>query len=124
MSHHDDPAASPAPTTHASFEVFTRRNWQSRLEHAGTIHAADPESALVLARETHVRHQEGVEYAVVASEAFHLVSDPTTLDRKVDMTYRLQAGYSGFREKRERAREAARARGRGHLADQPAPGRS
>lgn len=109
--------------TSGTWEVFTRRNWESRLEHAGTIHAPDAEAALVLARETHVRHQEGVEFAVVPSEAFHVVADPSTLERRVDMTYRLQAGYSGFREKRERAREAARQRGRGHLADQPAPGR-
>ncbi len=114
---------STATTTHSTFEVFTRRNWQSRLEHCGTIHAPDPEAALVLARETHVRHEEGVEFAVVASEAFHVVADPSILDRQVDMTYRNQAGYSGFREKREQAREAAAARGRGHLADQPAPGR-
>ena len=108
---------------HSTFEVFTRRNWESRLEHQGTIHAPDAEAALLLARETHVRHEEGVEFAVVPSEAFHVVRDPSTLDRRVDMTYRLQAGYSGFREKRERAREAAVARGRGHLAEQPAPGR-
>ena len=109
---------------HNTFEVFTRRNWESRLEHQGTIHAPDAEAALVLARETHVRHEEGVEFAVVPSEAFHVVRDLSTLDRRVDMTYRLQAGYSGFREKREKAREAAVARGRGHLAEQPAPGRA
>lgn len=110
--------------TGGTWEVFTRRNWESRLEHAGTIHAPDAQAALVLARETHVRHQEGVEFAVVPSDAFHVVADPSTLERQVDMTYRLQAGYAGFREKRERAREAARRRGRGHLAEQPAPNRS
>jgi phenylacetate-CoA oxygenase PaaH subunit len=107
-----------------TFEVFSRRNWESRFEHCGTIHAADVESALLLARETHMRHEEGVEYAVVPSEAMHVVRDPSTLDHQVDMTYRLQTGYSGFREKRERARAAAVARGRGHLAEQAAPGRT
>ena len=53
-----------------------------------------------------------------------MVADPSILDHEIDMSYRLQAGYSGFREKREKAREAARARGRGHLAEQPAPGRN
>lgn len=116
-------ASRPLPRS-TTYEVFTRRNWESRLEHCGTIHAPDPDAALVLARETHVRHEEGVEFAVVPSDAFTVVSDPSTLDRKVDMSYRNQAGYSGFREKREQAREAARARGRGHLAEQPAPGRN
>ena len=111
----------PRSTT---FEVFTRRNWESRLEHCGTIHAPDADAALVLARETHVRHEEGVEFAVVPSEAFTVVPDPSILDRRVDMSYRNQAGYSGFREKREKARAAAAARGRGHLAEQPAPGRN
>lgn len=115
--------ASPHRST-STFEVFTRRTWESRLEHCGTIHAPDAEAALLLARETHVRHEEGVEYAVVPSAAFHVVADPSTLDRQVDMTYRLQAGYAGVREKREQARAAAEARGRGHLADQPAPGRT
>lgn len=107
----------------STFEVFSRRTWQARFEHCGTIHAADTEAALVLARETHMRHEEGVEFAVCPSDAFTVVRDPSTLERRVDMTYRLQAGYSGFREKREAARQAAVDRGRGHLADQPAPGR-
>ena len=112
------------PTATGTYEVFTRRNWESRLEHCGTIHAPDADAALVLARETHVRHEEGVQFAVVPSEAFTVVADPSTLDRRVDMSYRNQVGYSGVRDKRERAREAARARGRGHLAEQPAPGRN
>ena len=110
-------------STHNTFEVFVRRNWESRLEHCGTIHAPDVDVALVLARETHVRHEEGVEFAVVASEAFHLMADPSILDRQVDMTYHMQTGYSGFREERESARAAAQARGRAYLAKQPAPGR-
>jgi ring-1,2-phenylacetyl-CoA epoxidase subunit PaaB len=106
-----------------TFEVFARRTWQARFEHCGTIHAPDAEAAMLLARETHMRHEEGVQFAVCPSEAFQILDDPSLLERKVDMTYRLQAGYSGFREKRERARAAAQARGRGHLAEQPSPGR-
>ena len=106
-----------------TYEVFGRRKWDDRLEHAGTLHAPDVETALLLARETHFRHEEGVEYAVVPTSEIHVLRDPTLLEHEVDMTYRLQAGYAGFREKRERAREAARARGRGHLAERPVPGR-
>ena len=107
----------------SSWEVFTRRTWGDRLEHAGTIHAPDRDAALLLARETHVRHEEAVEYAVTPTEHLHVVPDPETLVREVDMSYRLQHGYSGMREKRDRAREAAAGRGRGALAERPAPGR-
>jgi phenylacetate-CoA oxygenase PaaH subunit len=106
-----------------TYEVFGRRKWEDNLEHSGTVHAPDHETALLLVRETHFRHNEGVEYAVVKSEHLHVMADPSLLERTVDMSYRLQSGYSGFREKRQAAREAARARGRGHLQDRPVPGR-
>jgi phenylacetate-CoA oxygenase PaaH subunit len=107
----------------ATWEVFGRRKWDAPLEHVGVLHAADEESALLLARETHFRHGEGVDYAVVRSDQFHRLEDPTLLERKVDISYRLQSGYSGFREKREAAREAADARGRGELRQRPTPTR-
>ncbi|MBW3662091.1 MAG: hypothetical protein KY469_03240 [Actinobacteria bacterium] len=106
------------------FEVFGRRKWEDSLEHVGTIHAPDPEAALLLARETHFRHGEGVDYAVVEREHLHRLEDPSLLEHAIDMSYRRNDGYTGFRDKRERAREAARARGRGELQERPAPGRS
>lgn len=104
-----------------TWEVFGRRKPEDALEHVGALHAADHTSALLLARETHFRHLEGVDYAVVRSDHLHRLEDPSLLDRQVDLSYRLQSGYSGFREKRQRAREAADARGKGHLRDQPSP---
>ncbi|MDX1621768.1 MAG: hypothetical protein R3320_12300 [Nitriliruptorales bacterium] len=106
----------------STYEVFGRRKWEDNLEHVGTIHAPDHDSALLLARETHFRHGEGVEYAVVRSDHLHRLDDPSMLEHTVDMSYRLQRGYSGFREKREKARDAAENRGRGHLRDKPVPG--
>ncbi len=108
----------------ATYEVFGRRRWEDGLEHVGTIHAPDHETALLLARETHFRHGEGVEYAVVRSEHLHRMADPSLLEHTIDMTYRHQAGYSGFREKRQQAREVARDRGRGALQERAAPGRT
>lgn len=102
--------------------MFGRRKPEDPLEHAGTVHAADVESALLLVRETHFRHNEGVDYAVVPSDQIFSLSDPSLLTHEIDMSYRMQAGYSGFRDKRERAREAADARGRGHLRERPVPG--
>ena len=107
----------------ATFEVFGRRRWEDALEHVGTLVAADEAAALLLARETHFRHGEGVDYAVVRREDVHRLKDPTILDHTIDMSYRRQDGYTGFREKRERARVAARERGRGELQERPTPGR-
>ncbi len=107
----------------ATYEVFGRRRWEDPLEHAGTVHAPDHRTALLLARETHFRHNEGVDYAVVRSDHLHRLEDPSLLERTVDISYRLQSGYSGFREKRQAAREAADARGRGHLRERAVPGR-
>jgi 1,2-phenylacetyl-CoA epoxidase PaaB subunit len=105
----------------ATFEVFGRRRFDDPLTHVGTVHAADTEAALLLVRETHFRHREGVDFAVVASGDIHRLADPTLLERPVDDSYRQQAGYSGFREKREAARAAADARGLGHVRDRDTP---
>lgn len=106
-----------------TYEVFGRRRWEDPLEHVGTVHAPDHRTALLLARETHFRHKEGVDYAVVRTDHLHHLDDPSLLERTVDISYRLQSGYSGFREKRQAARDAADARGRGHLRERPVPGR-
>jgi 1,2-phenylacetyl-CoA epoxidase PaaB subunit len=105
----------------ATYEVFGRRRFDDPLTHVGTLHAADAEAALLLARETHFRHGEGVDFAVCATTDLHRLADPTLLEHQVDVTYRNQGGYSGFRAKREAAREAADARGLGHVRDQPSP---
>jgi len=105
------------------YEVFGRRRIDDPLVHVGTLHAPDPESALLLARETHFRHEEGVSYAVVPSEHVHEIDDLSMVAHEIDMSYRLQRGYSGFREKRAAARQAARARGREGLHRRPVPGR-
>lgn len=116
-----DPTANLPATT--MWEVFGRRRANDSLEHVGQIHAADRETALLLARETHFRHEEGVSYAVVRSDHLHELPDPSLLQRKVDVEYRLQRGYSGVRDKRDRAKEAARDRGLEDLQTKPAPGR-
>jgi len=107
----------------STWEVFGRRRVNDSLAHVGRIHAADRDTALVLARETHFRHNEAVDYAVVRSDQLHHVDDKSILERHVDIDYRLQAGYSGFRDKRAAAREAAERRGMTDLQTRPAPGR-
>ena len=44
----------------ARFEVFGRRREGDELVHAGAVHAADLDAAMLLVRETHFRHEEGI----------------------------------------------------------------
>lgn len=107
----------------ADFHVFGRRREGDDLAHAGMVKAADLDAALLLVRETHFRHEEGIEYAVVPSEHLHLVPDPSLLEHEIDMSYRQNHGFTPFGPKRARARAAAEARGRGRLRHRPVPGR-
>lgn len=107
----------------ASFEVFGRRKQGDDLVHSGQVHAPDLDAALLLVRETHFRHEEGVEYAVVPTEHLHILPDPSLLEHEVDMSYRQNHGFTPFGPKRKKAREAAEERGRGDLRRQPVPGR-
>jgi ring-1,2-phenylacetyl-CoA epoxidase subunit PaaB len=106
------------------YEIFGRRKWDDPLAHVGAVHAPDHEAALLLVRETHFRHGEGIDYAVVKREELHHLSDHSLLSHTVDQSYRRQEGYSGFREKRQQARRAAQQRGRGELQKRPVPGRA
>ncbi len=65
---HDPTEALPVETM---WEVFGRRRINDALEHVGQIHAGDRDTALLLARETHFRHEEAVDYAVVRSDQLH-----------------------------------------------------
>lgn len=105
------------------YEIFGRRKADEALTHVGAVHAADHQAALLLARETHFRHGEGVDYAVVRREELHHVGDQSLIEHTVDQSYRRQEGYTGFRDKREKARQAARERGAGALQERPVPGR-
>lgn len=107
----------------ATYEVFGRRKQGDELVHAGQVHAEDLEAALLLVRETHFRHHEGVEYAVVPSEHLHLLPDPSLLEREIDDSYRQNAGFTPFGPKRRRARERAEQRGVGSLRTRPVPGK-
>ena len=106
----------------ATYEVFGRRKFDDPLTHVGAVHAADAEAALLLARETHFRHDEGVDFAVVATERPPPARGPDAprAARRRRATAS-SAGYSGFRDKRQAARDAADARGLGHVRDRPTP---
>lgn len=94
------------------WDVFGKRTGQDPYVWVGSIRAPDLDLALLLARETHFRHKEGVAYAVRhrGSEEFH----PGPYGGQVlggvgDRSYRRQEGYAGVGAKLKRvSREVAR----------------
>lgn len=50
------------------YEVFLKKDGKDEFRHAGSLEAADPELALVLARESYARRAEGATMWVVDRE--------------------------------------------------------
>jgi 1,2-phenylacetyl-CoA epoxidase PaaB subunit len=80
------------------WDVFGKRTEGDEFVLVGGITAPDVEMALVLARETHFRHKEGVAYAVRrrGAEELHVGSYRAELLGGVtDHSYRRQEAYTG-----------------------------
>ena len=106
-----------------TFEVFGRRKHGDDLVHSGQLHAPDLDTAMLMVRETHFRHEEGVEIALVPSASLHVLEDDSLLEHAIDMSYRQNSGFTPFGPKRAAAREAAEERGLGAMRRRPVPGR-
>jgi ring-1,2-phenylacetyl-CoA epoxidase subunit PaaB len=104
------------------WEIFGKRTDQDPFVLVGTIKAPDLDMALLLARETHFRHKEGVAYAVKRrhDDTFHAGPyQGQVLGGLSDRSYRRQEGYAGVGAKLKRiARDVAR---RGLVIDHPRP---
>jgi len=105
-----------------TFEVFQRRNHDDPLIHVGAIKAPDLEMALLLARETHFRHKEGVECWVARREDLHAVPYPETMGGVIDRSYRRQDGYVGVGGKLKKVAAALAERGLRIDKDRPTAG--
>ena len=78
------------------FEVFVRSKQGLDHKHCGSLHAADPQSALRMARDVYCRRQEGVSIWVVPSIAItaSLPEDAQSLfDPMADKIYRHPTFY-------------------------------
>ena len=71
----DDPEFGGGPGGFPLWEVFVRASRGLNHVHAGSVHAADAESAVQAARDVYTRRNEGVSIWVVESTAIH-ASDP------------------------------------------------
>ncbi|MET0508873.1 MAG: 1,2-phenylacetyl-CoA epoxidase subunit PaaB [Burkholderiaceae bacterium] len=79
------------------WEVFVRSRAGLDHKHCGSLHAADPQLALQLAREVYTRRQEGVSIWVVRSSDI-VASDPADkemlFDPMADKVYRHPSFYT------------------------------
>ena len=87
------------------WDVFGKRKSDDDFEWAGSIKAPDTEMALILARETHFRHKEGVAYAVRlrGDDRLHVGTYPgEELGGVTDRSYRRQEAYTGVGARHKR----------------------
>jgi 1,2-phenylacetyl-CoA epoxidase PaaB subunit len=104
------------------WDVLGKRREDDEFVVVGGVKAPDEDLALLLAKETHFRHKEGVEYAVRRRGQDRLHHGPyrgDLLGGLTDRSYRTQRAYAGVGAKLKRvAEEAAR---RGLRIDRPRP---
>ncbi len=104
------------------WDVYGKRTAGDDWVQVGGIKAPDAEMALVLARETHFRHKEGVAYAVKqrGAQELHVGDWPAEqLGGVTDRAYRRQEGYIGVGRKLKRVRDELAKRGMS--IDRPRP---
>ncbi len=104
------------------WEVLGKRTERDEWTVVGGVKAPDAELAILLARETHFRHKEGVAYAVRrrGDESLYEAEWPgDQLGGLTDRSYRRQDAYKGVGARHKRvAQEMA---GRGLRIDRPRP---
>lgn len=96
------------------WDVLGKRTEQDEWTLVGGVKAPDQEMALLLARETHFRHKEGVRYGVRrrGDTAIHEGADRDDLLGGVtDHSYRRQEAYAGVGAKLKRVSEEMAGRG-------------
>jgi 1,2-phenylacetyl-CoA epoxidase PaaB subunit len=106
----------------AVWDVFGKRTPDDDWALVGGIKAPDPQMALVLARETHFRHKEGVAYAVRrrGEKEMRVGSyDAGVLGGVTDHSYRRQEAYTGVGGRMRRV--AAEMTASGLSIDRPRP---
>jgi 1,2-phenylacetyl-CoA epoxidase PaaB subunit len=104
------------------WDVLGKRSPSDQFVVVGGVKAADADMALLLARETHFRHKEGVAYAVRRRGDGEVHQGPYPEDLiggLTDRSYRRQEAYAGVGAKLKRV-QAEMSR-RGMVIDRPRP---
>jgi 1,2-phenylacetyl-CoA epoxidase PaaB subunit len=105
-----------------TWDVFGKRTPTDEFVLVGGIKAPDLDMALVLARETHFRHKEGVAYALRRRGEHELHIGPyeaKLLGGVTDHSYRRQEAYTGVGAKHKRVGKMMAERGM--VIDRPRP---
>jgi 1,2-phenylacetyl-CoA epoxidase PaaB subunit len=109
------------------FDVLGKRTDRDEFAVVGGVKAPDAEMALVLARETHFRHKEGVAYAVRrrGETELHVGGyDADAIGGVTDRSYRRQEAYAGVGGKLKRVSSAMAERGLRIDSPRPPVGRA
>jgi 1,2-phenylacetyl-CoA epoxidase PaaB subunit len=103
------------------WDVLQQRTEGGEFVPVGSVNAPSLDIAMLLARETHFRHGEGVNYAIRrrGDDETHVCADPTGLGGIIDRSYRRQDGYVGVGAKLKRVRGDMLSRGL--VIDRPRP---
>jgi 1,2-phenylacetyl-CoA epoxidase PaaB subunit len=104
------------------WDVLGKRRADDDFELVGGIKAPDVQMALILARETHFRHKEGVAYAVRLRGDDVLHAGPyegQVLGGVTDHSYRRQEAYAGVGARHKRV--GKRVAEQGLVIDRPRP---
>jgi ring-1,2-phenylacetyl-CoA epoxidase subunit PaaB len=101
-------AVSLPPLDHwPTYEVFVQRTRGSHAQHVGSLHAPDPEMALVLAKEQYARRSQCVALWVVPTESILWTrpEDEDIFQPATDKSYREPQGYLNTRDRLEKYRD-------------------
>ncbi|HEX2089244.1 MAG TPA: hypothetical protein VHI54_04830 [Actinomycetota bacterium] len=104
------------------WDILGKRTDRDEFTWVGSIKAPDVDMALVLAKETHFRHKEGVAYGVRlrGDSELHVGPYPSdVLGGVTDHSYRRQEAYAGVGAKHKRVSKLLAERGL--VIDRPRP---
>ncbi|HVA92915.1 MAG TPA: 1,2-phenylacetyl-CoA epoxidase subunit B [Chloroflexota bacterium] len=87
------------------YEVFHRKNMTEPMVHAGSVEAADPRMALLLAKETFFRREHPIGIWVTRRDDLHPLAETDVLEPGTDKSYRAIEAYTGIAKKREAVEE-------------------
>ncbi len=92
-------------STQGPYEVFQRKSPTEPMIHAGSVEAADPRMALLLAKEAFFRREHPIGIWVTRRDELYPLEETDVLEPGTDKSYRAIEAYTGIAKKREAVEE-------------------